>query len=107
MTRTARVVVGALVGAMGCVSLAAAQGPLTANTTDWLSFVGFGSGAGALIAWGAQKEKVTSHSRRLDALEDDRVTRPEFETLGGNIRQIESDIRQVRDLLERRLRPRD
>lgn len=107
MTRTARVVVGALLGTMGCVALAAAQGPLTAPATDWLSFVGFGSGAGALIAWGTQKERVEAHSKRLDKLEDDRVTRPEFETMGQTIRNIEVDIRQVREMLERRQRPRD
>lgn len=100
MTRIARVTVGALLGLVGCVSLVAAQGPLNASPTDWLGIVGFGSGGGALIAWGVQTEKSRSHSRRLDNLEKDRVTRDEH-------MEMKQDIRQIRDMMERRLRPRD
>lgn len=85
---------------MGCVALAAAQGPLNAPTTDWLSFVGFGSGAGALIAWGTQTERVKGHGDRLKKLEEDRVTRAEF-------RDLRQDVRQILELVERRQRPRD
>lgn len=74
---------------------------------DLLSGIGFTAGAGALVAWGTQKEKVRGQGERLKVLEDDRVTRSEFETMGGTIRNIESDVRQIRDLLvERRSRPR-
>lgn len=70
--------------------------------TDLFSGISLTAAAAALIAWGAQREKVHGHGRRLVALEDDRVTRAEFETMGGNIRNIESDMRQVREMLERR-----
>lgn len=98
-------VFGALVGAVGCVTVVSAQ-TQGAIGPDLFNLVGFASGAGALIAWGTQTEKVKGHGRRLDALEDDRVTRSEFETMGTTIRDIQSDVRQVREMLERRQIPR-
>lgn len=106
MRTVLRVLLGALVGSAACVSTAAAQAGVV-SLPDLLSGIGFTAGAGALIAWGTQKEKVTSHGRRLDVVEQDRVTREEFATMGATIRNIEHDIRQVREMLERRYRPRD
>lgn len=98
---------GAILGTLVGVSVAAAQSPQGLGVPDVLNLVGFGAGAGALVAWGSQKEKVLNHASRLKVLEDDRVTRHEFDTMGGNIRNIERDMRQVREMLERRQRPRD
>lgn len=81
-------------------ALVAQASPIPA--TDLFSGISLTAAAAALIAWGGQREKVHGHGRRLTVLEDDRVTRAEFETMGGNIRNIESDLRQVREMLERR-----
>lgn len=106
MSRLGRTLVGALLASLAYVSILAAQGQNLVTLPDLLSGIGFTAGAGALIAWGSQKEQVKGHSERLDKLEDDRVTRHEFETMGGTIRNIESDVRQIREMLERRQSPR-
>lgn len=101
--RLLRVLLGAALGTVAYVTVLAAQtsgGPVT--LPDLLSGVGFTAGAGALVAWGTQKEKVRGLGDRLKVVEDDRVTRPEFETMGGSIRNLESDVRQIREMLERR-----
>lgn len=104
MTRPVRILVGAVVGMVGCVSLAAAQGTLPGTPTDWMNVVGMGSGAGALVAWGIQTEKVRSHSRRLEALESNQMTRAEFLSRHEELRE---DIRRLFDLIDRRRLPRD
>lgn len=97
MTRRFVVALGALLG--GCVTVAAAQAtPVSA--VDWFGILGVGSGGGALIAWGVQTERVKSHSRRIEKLENDRVTRDEF-------REMREDIRNILVVVERRNRPRD
>lgn len=107
MSRLWRALVGALLASLSYVTVLAAQGQPIVNLPDLFSGIGFTAGAGALVAWGSQKEQVKGHGKRLDHLEDDRVTRNEFETMGGTIRNIESDVRQIREMLERRQRPRD
>ena len=112
-----RVWLGAFIGSFAYVTVLAAQSGAGITLPDMMNGAGFAAGAGALIAWGTQKERVQGHERRLEALEIDRVTRAEFETMGGSIRQIEEDIRAMRDsssanlrqvleMLERRSIPR-
>ena|SRR6478609_3982922 len=107
MNPTVRVLCGALLGAVGCATALAAQTGQGVAVNDLLNVVGVGTGMGALVAWGTQKEKVAGHDLRIKKLEDDRVTRPEFEAMGGTIRNIEHDLRQVREMLERRTHARD
>ena len=107
MTLLFRVVCGALLGSVLFVTALAAQMQPIVTLPDLFSGVGMAAGVGALISLGTYKEKVEAHGERLKVLEDDRVTRNEFETMGGVIRNIESDVRQVREMLERRSHPRD
>jgi hypothetical protein len=108
MTRLTRILCGVLLCLAGCANVAFAQSAsASVPLPDLLNSAGLLAGGTALIAWGRQSERIKSNARRLDTLEEDRVTRPEFETMGTNIRNIESDIRQVREMLERRQLKRD
>jgi len=67
-----------------------------------LGVSGFGMGAAALVSWGRHGKAVETHDVRLAELEEDRksrVTREEFKSM-------QQDIREIRQLLERRAGPR-
>lgn len=107
MTLLLRVVCGALLGSLLFVTALAAQMQPIVSIPDLFSGVGMAAGVGALISLGTYKEKVETHGSRLTKLETDRVTRSEFTSMDGTIQNIQNDVRQVREMLERRSRPRD
>lgn len=92
-----RVLAGAGLASVAYVTVMAAQTSAAFTLPDVLNGIGWAASAGALIAWGSQKERIQSHSDRLTMLEDDRVTRSEFETMGTTIRSIENEMRSMRE----------
>lgn len=76
-----------------------ADSGLVVSLSSFVSVAGLGLGGGALVAWGRQGQTLTDYDSRLSKLEEDRVTRAEHLT-------VQSDIREIRRILERRSAPR-
>ena len=97
--------VGVLLMCAGRLMAQAGVGVSHAPLMDVAAFLGvsgFGMAAAALVSWGRHGRTVEDHSERIAELEDDRkarVTRDEFKSM-------QEDIREIRQMLERRTSPR-
>ena len=98
-----RILLGATAGSLLSVGVLAAQASSGLAVGDVFGTVGFAAGAGALIAWGGQREKVESHAQRLDSLEADRVTRDDIHAFDNRLTRIQDDMRSMRETAESRM----